>query len=130
MSEVSQTEKDKHCMILLICGILKEMRQMNLFTKQKQTQRLREGTSGYQQGSVAGRDTLGVSNGHVLTAIFKVGSQQGCTVQHRKPCSMLCESSDRRGIWGRRIHVHVHLQLSPFVVQHCLSAILQNKIKS
>ena len=57
MSEVSQTEKDKHCMILLICGLLKEMRQMNLFTKQKQTHRLREGTFGYKQGSVAGRDT-------------------------------------------------------------------------
>ena len=42
LSEVSQTEKDKYPMIPLICGILKKMIQMNLFTKQKQTYRLRE----------------------------------------------------------------------------------------
>ena len=35
LSEVSQTEKDKYHMILLLCGILKKMVQMNLFTKQK-----------------------------------------------------------------------------------------------
>ena len=34
-SEVSQTEKDKYHMISLICGILKKMVQMNVFTKQK-----------------------------------------------------------------------------------------------
>ena len=39
ISKVSQTEKEKYHMISLICGILK-MRQMNLFTKQKQTRRL------------------------------------------------------------------------------------------
>ena len=36
LSEVNQKEKDKHH-ISLICG-LKKMTQMNLFTKQKQTQ--------------------------------------------------------------------------------------------
>ena len=35
LSEVSQTEKDKYHMIPLLCGILKKMVQMNLFTKQK-----------------------------------------------------------------------------------------------
>ena len=34
LSEVSQTEKDKHNVISLICGVLK-MIQMNLFTQQK-----------------------------------------------------------------------------------------------
>ena len=34
LSEVSQTEKDKYH-IPLLCGILKKMVQMNLFTKQK-----------------------------------------------------------------------------------------------
>ena len=44
LSEVSQTKKDKyHIIILLICGIQKMM-QMNLFTKQEQTHRLREQT--------------------------------------------------------------------------------------
>ena len=41
LSEVSQTEKDKYHMISLICRILKKMIQMNLFTKQKRTHRLR-----------------------------------------------------------------------------------------
>ena len=36
LSEVSQREKDKYCMISRICGI-KLMVQMNLFIKQKQT---------------------------------------------------------------------------------------------
>ena len=33
LSEVSQTEKDKCHMILLICGNLKERIQINLFTE-------------------------------------------------------------------------------------------------
>ena len=36
LSEVSQKEKDKYYMISLICRIIK-IKQMNLFTKQKQT---------------------------------------------------------------------------------------------
>ena len=41
LSEVSQKEKDKYYTISLICGI-KNMTQMNLSTKQKQTHRCRE----------------------------------------------------------------------------------------
>ena len=37
-------QRKKHNMILLICSIKKELVQMNLFTKQKQTHRLREWT--------------------------------------------------------------------------------------
>ena len=33
LSEVSQAEKAKYCMASLICGIQKEMIQVNLFTK-------------------------------------------------------------------------------------------------
>ena len=33
LSEVSQIEKEKYCMTSLICGIQKEMIQMNLLTK-------------------------------------------------------------------------------------------------
>ena len=43
-SEVSQTEKEKYHTTSLICGISKEMIQMNLLTKQKETHGLREGT--------------------------------------------------------------------------------------
>ena len=33
LNEVSQTEKDKYCMVSLICGIQKKVIQMNIFTK-------------------------------------------------------------------------------------------------
>ena len=46
LSEVSQTKKDKYHDITYMQN-LKKMIQMNLFTKQKQTHRLREQTSGY-----------------------------------------------------------------------------------
>ena len=42
LSEVSQTEKEKYSMTSLICGIKKEMIQINLRSKQKETHRLRE----------------------------------------------------------------------------------------
>ena len=36
-SEVSQTEKEKYQMTSLICGVWKEMRQINLLAKQRLT---------------------------------------------------------------------------------------------
>ena len=44
----SQTEKDKYHMIQHVCGIFKEIIQMNLFTKWKHTHRLQIQTYGYQ----------------------------------------------------------------------------------
>ena len=41
-SEVSQTEKEKYHMILFICRISLKIIQMNVFTRQKQTYRLRK----------------------------------------------------------------------------------------
>ena len=46
LSEVSQTEKKKYHMISVLCGLEKEMIQMNLFTKQKESHRLRKQTHG------------------------------------------------------------------------------------
>ena len=60
LGEVSQTEKEKYPMILLICGILKKGIQMNLFTKQKESYRCRKQTmvtKGGKWGEV--RDKLG-----------------------------------------------------------------------
>ena len=37
LSEASESEVDKYRMLSLICGTLKMMIQMNLFTKQKYT---------------------------------------------------------------------------------------------
>ena len=50
LSEVSQTEKDKYHMLLLICGIKKKKIQMNLFTKQKSTHRHRKQIYGERVG--------------------------------------------------------------------------------
>ena len=61
-------------------------------------------------------------DGHVHTAIFKMGDQQGPSVWHRGLCSTLYGSLDGRGVWGRMdtyiyvcVSVAVHLKLS----QHC-----------
>ena len=47
------------------------------------------------------RDSLRVWNGHVHTAVFKIGNQEGPTIWHMELCSMLCGSLDGRGIWER-----------------------------
>ena len=78
-----------------------------------------------------GRDGQGVWDGHVHTAIFKMDSTQGPTVQHRELCSILCNNLIRKRIWGekkRERDTHVYLQVHHFVVllkvtQHCQSAV-------
>ena len=70
---LSQTEKDKYHDIAYIQN-LKKMIQMNLFTKQKQTHRLREWIYDYWRKS-GGRDRLGVWDWHIHTAIFKITSK-------------------------------------------------------
>ena len=59
----------------------KKMIQMNLFTKQEQTHRLREWTYGYKEVRVGRRDRLRVWDWHVYTAIFKIDNQQGPTIK-------------------------------------------------
>ena len=54
--------------------------QMNLFTKQKQTHRLRKQTYGYQRVNVVERDKLGAWDLHTHTTIYKIDHQQGPTV--------------------------------------------------
>ena len=49
---LSMTEKDKYHMILLMCRILKNVIQTNLFIKQKQTHRLPKQIYGYQRENV------------------------------------------------------------------------------
>ena len=39
-----------------------------------------------------GKGQLGVWDGHVHTAIFKMDNLQGPTVQHRELCSVLCNN--------------------------------------
>ena len=73
------------------------MIQTNLFTKQKQTHRLREQTYNCQ-GEGQGRDRLRVLDGHVNTAIFKIDNQQGPTVQHRKLFNIMLQPK-----WGKNL---------------------------
>ena len=50
LNKVSQKDKDKYCMISLICGFLKKKKYNKLvnITKKQQICRYREQTSGYQ----------------------------------------------------------------------------------
>ena len=45
-----------------------------------------------------GRDSQGVWDQCVLTAMFKMDSQQGTALQHRELCSMLYGSLDERSL--------------------------------
>ena len=70
-----------------------------------------------------GRDSLGVQDGQVHTAVFKMDHQQGPTAQLMALHSLLRGSLDGRGFGGGWMHVyvwltytlHFHLKLS----QHC-----------
>ena len=70
-------------------------------------------------GTMEGRDCLGVGDGHVCMAIFKMHNQQGPTAEHMEVCSMLCGILDGREFRGEWIHVYVWL--SPFTVRLKLS---------
>ena len=102
---------------------------MNLFTKQKQSHRLREELTVAAEEREWG-EREGVRDGHVQTAVFKMDHQQGPTVYHRGLCSVLCGSLDGRRAWGR-----METWLSPYAVhlepsQHCYLVTFQYKIKS
>ena len=60
----SKSDRERQIYDIAYIWNLKKFIQMNLFIKQKQTHRLREGNYGYQQGRVAGRDRLGVWDWH------------------------------------------------------------------
>ena len=74
---------------------------MNLFTKQKNrlTDLANELTVEVGEGW---GEQIGSWGWHVHSAIFKMDSQQGPTVQQRELCSILCGSLDERGVWGRK----------------------------
>ena len=57
---------------------------MNLFTKQKQTHRLRKQTYGYQKGKGMGERQTGVWDQQIQTITYRMDKQQGPTVQHRE----------------------------------------------
>ena len=52
-------------------------------------------------GRLRGRDSKGIWDGHVHTAIFEMNNKQGPPIWHMELCSMLCGSLDGMGVWGR-----------------------------
>ena len=50
------------------------------------------------KGEGQGRERLGVLDGHVHTAIFKIDNQQGPTVQHRKLSDIMLQPK-----WGKNL---------------------------
>ena len=82
------------------------MIQMNLFTKQKQTHSLREGTHGYW-GKLWGRDSQGVWDGHVHTVVFKMDNQQGPTVSSGMLFNVMWQAGWEEGL-GKNGYMHTH----------------------
>ena len=63
---------------------------MSLFTKQKQTNKHRKQTYGYQKGKWR-RDILRVQI-KIYTILYKIDNQQGPTVQHGELYLMCCNN--------------------------------------
>ena len=59
-SDASQTEREMRYDFTYMQYLKKKIIQMNLFTKQRQTHRLRKWTYGFQRGRGKGRAKLGV----------------------------------------------------------------------
>ena len=78
--------------------------QMNLFTKQKQTHRLRERTysnrqaQGVDRGSAEGGIDWEFRTDNVHAAVFKTDKQRGPAAQHRELCSIFYNN-----LTGKRI---------------------------
>ena len=64
-------------MTCLLWVILKEMIQMNFFTKQKRLTDLEKELMITSGGTMEGRDDQGIWDQHTHTAVFKVDNQQG-----------------------------------------------------
>ena len=83
--------------------------QKNVFTKQKETHRLREQAYGCQKKDGGGAwVSQGVWDGHVHTAVFKMDNQQGPTGHHMEFCSMLHGSLGERGVWGENGFMYMY----------------------
>ena len=54
----------------------------------------------------AERDSQGVWDGHVPTAVFKVDNQQGPTVQFRELCPMLCNNLNGKNFLKKNRYMH------------------------
>ena len=97
-SHTEWSESDRRgqcCVTSLICGIEKEMIQMNWLTKQKETHRVREQTK-VSGGKDWGQGWLG-GLGWTCSHCYISNGQW-----HRELYFMLPGSLDGRGVWGRK----------------------------
>ena len=80
LNEITQTVRYTHHMLSLIYGILKKKDTMNLFSEQKETQRLWK-TYGYQMRQVggAGGGEVVMYQGFGMEDVLKLGCKDGCT---------------------------------------------------
>ena len=82
LTEISHTEKDKYCMISLICGILKNKEQRK---KAKKTRRVAPEfiDTRTEAGSWEWVKQVKMEGGQkTQTSIYKVNKFWGCDVQH------------------------------------------------
>ena len=105
-------------MTSLVCGILKEIIQMNLLTKQKETQDLEN-----ELMVMGGRDGWRVGDGRVHTA--RLGRATNRDLLCRAGSSAQCHVAAWRGGRFGGGWMHVYVWLSPCAVplkpsQHCL----------
>ena len=87
LSEISQREKEKHCMFSLICGI-KKTKQKNT-TKQSHTHRYKEQTGSCQRVEVSDK---GERDEEVQTSSYKMNTSQGCNVHYGEYSQYYCNN--------------------------------------
>ena len=70
---------------------------MNLFTKQKQTEKFQKQLQ-LPKGKHREGNKSGAQDSHRHTTVYKMGNHQGPAVQHREPYSLFCNNQH-----GKRI---------------------------
>ena len=98
---------------------------MKLFTKQKQTHRLRKQTYGYQRGKGVGGDKLGVRDQQIYTTIYKINNKDllystGNYIQH-----LIKTYNGKESEKVLYIYKTESLCCTPELTQHCKSTIFQ-----
>ena len=84
---------------------------MNLFTKQKHTQTYRINLWLLGGGGVWGKNRLGIWDGHVDTAVFKIGNQQAPTLLlllSRELCSVFCNNLNGKRIRKNNKYMYMY----------------------
>ena len=97
LSELNQTKKEKY-----LGNLERNDANEHIYKIETdlQTQKMNLWLQRSGGGMTGRRDSQGVRNGHVHTALLKMNNQQGPTVQHKELCSMLHRSLEKRRWFG------------------------------